>query len=215
MGQLQVAMNNPQKANDNLSSIYNASLELKSIIHDVLDISGIEYGVFKLSDSRFSPRKLIHRTAQDAACYANEKNQTIKSFVDNALPKTLVGDEKRLYQVIQNLLINAVKFTPERGDIQIRARVLREGGANSKKDDDRITLAIEVVDNGIGIPKEQQDMLFNIFEQIDGGSTRKHGGLGIGLALSKRLIEMMDGNIWVESEAGKGAKFTFTCRLGK
>ena len=108
--------------------------------------------------------------------------------------------------MLVNLLANAVKFSPEYGKIYFNANLLNE-------DSEIITLQIEVIDNGIGITKEQQKRLFDIFEQADGGSTRKHGGIGVGLALSKRIIDMMGGNIWVESEPDKGAKFTFTCKL--
>ena len=118
----------------------------------------------------------------------------------------LSGDEKRLKQVINIFLSNAIKFTPENGEICFDARKISE-------DDIMITIQIEVTDNGIGISKEQQDKLFSIFEQADGSLSREYGGIGLGLALSKRIIEMMDGDIWVESELGKGSKFYLTCKL--
>ena len=99
-----------------------------------------------------------------------------------------------------------VKFTPDSGMISLEAHL-------KNKDGDNITLQIEVKDNGIGISAEQQQGLFNMFEQADGGNTRKHGGIGLGLALSKRIIEMMGGTITIESELNEGAKFIITCEL--
>jgi signal transduction histidine kinase len=212
MGILQIAMMQPENASEYLPKINSAAFELKSILHDVLDISGMEYGVFKLTDSKFSLRMMMYNVVQDATRYAREKKQTIRSYVNDNLPSMFLGDEKRLYQVVQNLMMNAVKFTPEHGVIQIEAHEQRDEVGPQEKDG-RITVRIEVSDNGIGIPKERQDTLFEMFEQVDGGNTRKYGGLGIGLALSKRIVEMMDGDIRVVSEEDKGAKFTFTCKL--
>jgi signal transduction histidine kinase len=119
-----------------------------------------------------------------------------------------MGDEKRLKQVISNLLANAVKFTPENGEISFSAKKAEEENNN-------IVLRFEVKDNGIGISEDQQEALFTMFEQVDGGLTRKHGGIGIGLALSRRIIEMMGGEIWIESELDKGATFSFTGNFRK
>jgi len=145
---------------------------------------------------------------QTARYNASEKQQTINFKIDPTIPESMIGDEKRLKQVAANLLANAIKFTPEQGEIVFEIRVI-----NSDKG--IITLQVTVADNGIGISKEQQDKLFVIFEQVDGSLTRRYGGIGIGLALSKRIIEMMGGKIWVESELDKGAAFHFTCKLQK
>jgi len=103
-------------------------------------------------------------------------------------------------------LANAIKFSHENDEISFNAQVL-------SNENGKIKLQFEVKDNGIGISEEQQKGLFRMFEQVDGSNTRKHGGIGIGLALSKRIVEMMDGDMWIESELNKGAKFTFTCIL--
>jgi signal transduction histidine kinase len=105
--------------------------------------------------------------------------------------------------VISNILINAIKFTPEHGELSFKATMLDE-------DNEKVVLQVEITDNGIGISKEHQKNIFSLFEQSDGSNTRQYGGIGLGLAFSKRLIEMMGGKIWVESELGKGSKFIFT-----
>jgi len=118
----------------------------------------------------------------------------------------LKGDDKHLKQVINCLLSNAIKFTPEFGSIGFSAKLLSE-------DQGFVFIRMEVSDTGIGISDEQQRTLFNIFEQVDGSHNRKHGGIGLGLALSKRIIEMMGGEITVDSKPGRGSKFTFTCKM--
>jgi signal transduction histidine kinase len=139
---------------------------------------------------------------------SSEKQQVFNVNIDPAIPNSLVGDGKRLKQVLTTFLANAVKFTPEQGEISLSVRILDECS-------EIITLQFEVTDNGIGIAKKYQEKLFDIFEQADGGLTRKRGGIGIGLALSKRIIELMGGKIWVDTEPGKGSTFTFTCQMKK
>ena len=118
----------------------------------------------------------------------------------------LVGDDQRLSQVITNLLSNAVKFTPEEGSIHLDSRLLSEN-------DGICSLQISVADSGIGLTEEQKSRLFQSFEQADASTSRKYGGTGLGLVISKRIVELMDGKIWVESEPGKGSKFIFTVSL--
>jgi signal transduction histidine kinase len=110
--------------------------------------------------------------------------------------------------VIINLLTNAVKFTPEQGLINFSASLLGN-------DKEAVILKIEVTDNGIGISEEEQGKLFTTFEQLDGSLTRKYNGAGLGLAFSRRVVELMGGKIWVESAPGKGSKFIFTCKVKK
>jgi CheY-like chemotaxis protein len=119
---------------------------------------------------------------------------------------TLIGDENRYETIIMCLLSNAVKFTPEQGAIQLIASV-------RETENESITLQVEVVDNGIGIPEEQQEEIFAPFVQADGGIDRKFSGAGLGLSIAKRFIELMDGAIWVESEPDKGSRFVFTTKL--
>jgi signal transduction histidine kinase len=137
---------------------------------------------------------------------AIEKSQQFSFDPDPAIPSLLMGDSKRLAQVIVNPLTNAIKFTPEHGEIHLSAYLLG-------KDNGAVILKIEVKDNGIGISKEEQSKLFYVFEQLDGGLARKYGGAGLGLAFTKRIVELMGGNVWVDSEPGKGSKFSFTCKV--
>jgi len=208
MGIMQIINMNsiPENLKDYIKEIEKASKNLLHLIDDVLDITSMEYGAIKLSYAAFNANILFKNILQTACHNASEKQQIIKSNIDPTIPDSMTGDEKRLKQVIANLLANAIKFTPEQGEIYFEVRVL--SGENGI-----ITLQITVTDNGIGIAKEQQDKLFQIFEQVDGSNTRAFGGIGIGLAISRRIIEMMGGKIWVESELNKGASFHFTCKL--
>jgi len=196
----------PENIKGYLSIVDGASNDLLRLINDVLDVSSMEYGVFKLSSSTFDVNTMFKDVLQTANYNASEKQQVIKSSLDPAIPASLLGDEKRLKQVIASLLANAIKFTPEKGEISFTSQVLNINNGI-------VTLQITVTDNGIGIAKEHQNKLFAIFEQIDGSLSREHGGIGIGLAMSKRIVELMDGKIWVESELDKGATFSFTCKL--
>jgi CheY-like chemotaxis protein/anti-sigma regulatory factor (Ser/Thr protein kinase) len=118
----------------------------------------------------------------------------------------LIGDDQRLAQVITNLLSNAVKFTPEEGNITLDSRLLSETNEMCR-------IEISVTDTGIGITDENKKRLFESFEQADAGIARNFGGTGLGLPISKRIVELMDGNIWVESQTGKGSKFFFSVLL--
>jgi CheY-like chemotaxis protein len=173
------------------------------LIDDILDMSDIEDNKLRLFCSDFSFAVLIRDILNRANSDIKKKQQSLTTNIDPSIPDTLVGDEKRLAQSIMNLLSNAVKFTPEQGLIQINAFVLRV-------EEETLVMQIEVIDNGIGISKEQREKLFIPFEQADGGIDRKFGGAGLGLAISKHIVGLMGGEIWVESEPGKGSKFAFT-----
>ena len=210
MGMMQVIKKReaPENIKGCLETIDKESRHLLSLIDSVLDVSDIEYGIFTIKKAGFNWPDMINDVLIEAERNASVKSQTIKSDIDPAIPSILTGDEIRLRQVISNFMTNAVKYTPENGSVELKAQVLNE-------DNETITLEIKISDDGIGISKEQQSRLFDMFEQIDGGNTRKQGGIGIGLALSQRIVEMMDGTITVESELGKGAVFTFTCKLDR
>jgi signal transduction histidine kinase/CheY-like chemotaxis protein len=213
MGMAQVAQFQSRQGNyEDLDSCFDeiekASNEMMNLINDVLDVADMEYGIVKLVEADFNFNSMVDEVSEYVSCNASKKHQTFNSDIDSQIPGILAGDEKKLKQAITNLLRNAVKFTPEKGEINLKINMLGE-------DDEKVTLQIEVSDNGIGISKEQQKELFGIFEQADGSNSRTHGGVGVGLALSKRIIEMMDGEIKVESESNKGTKFVFTCKLKK
>ena len=198
----------PDNIKEHCNVMDSSAHTLMKMIDDVLDVSDMEYGTFKLSDSVFNFNIMARDLLREADKNAYKKRHILDCRVDPAIPPLLSGDEKRLKQVINILLSNAIKFTPENGEINFDAGKINEDAGT-------ITLQIMVADNGIGISKEQQDKIFNIFEQSDSSFTREYNGIGTGLALSKRIVEMMDGSIWVESELGKGAKFYFTCKLKK
>jgi len=208
IGMMQVAKMYPESIKESFEEIDSATRQLLSLINNVLDVSEMEYGTLKLSDAEFSFKSMMRTVLSDAVRHADKKNQKIVYDFDPDIPEDLVGDGKMLFKVINNLLANAIKFSPENSEIGFNIHKVEET-------DDDITIKCVVSDKGIGISQEQQHNLFNIFEQIDGSNTRKHGGIGIGLALSKRVINMMGGSIWVDSELNEGATFTFTCIMKK
>ena len=180
-----------------------ASTHLLGVINDILDVSKIEAGKFELSPTEFYFENMVQRVLTINNFRIEEKRQVLTVETDSAIPKMLYGDEQRLAQVITNLLSNAVKFTPEGGSIRISAKLLEER-------DGECGVEIRVTDSGIGISAEQQAKLFTSFQQAESDTSRKYGGTGLGLVISKNIVEMMGGEIWIESELGEGASFVFT-----
>ncbi|MDL2232047.1 response regulator [Ruminococcaceae bacterium OttesenSCG-928-L11] len=196
----------PDKKDDAFQKIKEASAHLLSLINDILDMSKMEANKLELSPVRFSFARVAEEAGDLIRVQLKEKAQTLTTEIDENIPETLVGDDVRLSQVLINLLSNAVKFTGERGEIGLRAFVKEKAGNG-------VTLQVEVSDTGIGISGEQQAKLFRMFEQADNSTSRSFGGTGLGLALSKRIVGLMDGEIWVESEPDKGSTFFFTVKL--
>ena len=188
------------------TKIEDASKHLLGVINDILDMSKIEAGKFELSDTEFRLENILRRVVGVINFRIAEKKQKLDVHIDKEIPKVLIGDDQRLAQVIANLLSNAVKFTPENGNISVDTLLLEE-------EDDICTLRFTVTDTGIGISLDQQARLFDSFQQADSNTTRQYGGTGLGLSISKNIIEMMGGEIWVESEVGKGSTFVFTIRM--
>ena len=185
--------------------IESASTHLLGIINDVLDISKFEANKLVLSFEDFSLEKMLERVVNVISHQMEEKKQFFILSIGKDVPETIKSDEQRLSQVITNLLSNAVKFTPDHCKISIFVRKLKEENGSC-------VLQFEVKDTGIGISQEQQKNLFTPFEQADGSISRKYGGTGLGLAISKQIVEMMDGEIKIESEVGQGASFIFNIR---
>ena len=183
--------------------IENASQHLLGVINDVLDMSKIEANKFELSNVEFNFEKMLQRVVSIIAFRADEKKQNLTVNIDKSIPRTLIGDDQRLAQVITNLLGNAIKFTSERGSIKLDTRFLGE-------ENGVYTIRIAVKDSGIGISPEQQQHLFHSFEQADSKTSRRYGGTGLGLVISKNIIEQMGGSIELESDLGKGSSFSFT-----
>ncbi|MDR0316736.1 MAG: response regulator [Treponema sp.] len=188
------------------TKIEDASNHLLGVVNDVLDMSKIEANKFELVPAEFDFEKMLQRVVNVVNFRVDERRQKFTVYIDQAIPRVLVGDDQRLAQVIANLLGNAIKFTPEEGSISLVARFVEEK-------DDVCTIQISVSDTGIGINHEQQEKLFMSFEQAESSTTRKFGGTGLGLAISKSIVELMGGRIWIESELGKGAVFTFTIQV--
>jgi signal transduction histidine kinase/DNA-binding response OmpR family regulator len=186
-----------------LDKINDASAHLLGVINDILDMSKIEANKFDLSPTEFSFEKMLQRVVNVINFRVDEKSQHFTVHMDKHIPRTLIGDNQRLAQVITNLLSNAVKFTPDKGSIRLNAFLIKE-------EDHICTIQIEVQDTGIGIDDEQQLRLFSSFQQADSSISRRFGGTGLGLAISKQIVEMMGGEIWVKSEPNRGSTFGFT-----
>ncbi|MDR0220107.1 MAG: cache domain-containing protein, partial [Lachnospiraceae bacterium] len=186
--------------------IEEASGHLLGVINDILDMSKIEYGKLELAPREFSFEKMLTKVVNITSFRAEEKKQKVNVHIDEALPQTIIGDEQRLAQVISNLLGNAVKFTPEGGNLGVRAVLLGEK-------DGVCEIRVSVSDSGIGISPEQQLILFQPFQQAERTTSRKFGGTGLGLAICKSIVEMMDGRIWIESELGEGTAVVFVVML--
>jgi CheY-like chemotaxis protein len=195
-----------ERKNYALDKIEVASTHLLGVINDVLDMSKIEANMLELSPVEFVFDKMLQKIITVVNFRIDEKQQKFSIHIDKAIPKTLIADDQRLAQVVTNLLINAVKFTPEKGSISLDARYMGE-------ENDLCVVKISVSDTGIGISKEQQKHLFTSFQQAESSTTRKFGGSGLGLAISKSIVEMMDGKIWIESELDKGSTFIFTVKM--
>ena len=187
----------------NMSKI--SSQHLLSVINDILDISQIESERFTLEERNFSLAQTIDQALQMQDAAAQAKGLRLSHEVSPALPDLLRGDTTRLRQILINFIGNAIKFST-RGQITVRASALEE-------DNHSLLLKIEVSDQGIGISPEQQARLFHAFTQADGSMTRKYGGTGLGLIISKRIALLMSGDAGVSSEAGVGSTFWATARL--
>jgi len=182
---------------------------LLAIINDILDFSKIEAGLLELETQPF----FVHRSVEEAldllTVMAFDKGIEIGALVHPGVPTAVMGDVTRLRQVLLNLLSNAVKFTTK-GEVTVEVSVAEQA---AEANDGSVHLLFRVRDTGIGIPADRMDRLFRPFSQVDASTSRKYGGTGLGLVISKRLVEMMGGRIWVESEPGKGTTFHFTVKL--
>ena len=199
-----------RKQSDYLTKIQSSANSLLGIINDILDFSKIEAGKLDMEAVDFSLDDVLDNLANLVTVKAEEKEDLEVLFaLAPDVPRQLVGDPLRLGQVLINLSNNAVKFT-NAGEVVVSTEMV-------EKDVERLTLKFSVRDTGIGLTKDQMGKLFQSFSQADTSTTRKYGGTGLGLTISKRLAELMGGEIWVESQYGKGTVFSFTAKfdLGK
>jgi PAS domain S-box-containing protein len=190
------------KQRDYLTKTKSAAQSLLGIINDILDFSKIEAGKLEIEHTDFRLDDVLANVSDVVSQKAQEKNLEFLIAAQQELPPALLGDPLRLGQILINLINNAVKFT-ERGEIVVTAALAEIVG-------DRANLQFSVRDTGIGMTAEQSARLFQPFSQADSSTTRKYGGTGLGLSICKRLIELMGGNIWVESNYGRGSAFHFT-----
>jgi len=179
---------------------------LLSLINDILDYSKIEAGKLEIDAIAFNLGDSLGDTMKTLSLRAHQKGLELAFEITPDVPDALVGDPGRLRQIIVNLVGNAIKFT-EQGEVVLHVET-------QLRTQDDIRLHFTVADTGIGIPTEVQTSIFAAFKQADGSMTRKYGGTGLGLSISSRLLELMGGRIWVESEAGKGSRFHFIVRFG-
>ncbi|MDK2807725.1 MAG: two-component system, NarL family, sensor histidine kinase BarA [Clostridiales bacterium] len=179
---------------------------MTTIINDLLDFSKLEAGKFSLEERKFRFREFMDRAIEAYLPTINEKGLTLRVNITPTVPEFLIGDELRLMQIINNLLSNSIKFTNV-GQISIEVNMTEED------ENGVVELFFMVIDTGIGIDKQDMDKLFKDFSQVDASITRRYGGTGLGLSITKQLVELMQGNIFVQSERGKGSTFSFSVRL--
>jgi PAS domain S-box-containing protein len=189
-----------------LRTVSGSADSLLEIVNDILDFSKIESHKMELEIAEFDPRQCIEEAMRQLAIRGREKGLEMTSHVADALPARLLGDAHRLRQVLTQVVGNAIKFT---GTGEVALRVEEEAGPP-----DQVRLHFQVRDTGIGISREKRETIFAPFYQADGSSTRKHGGTGLGLTIASRLVQLMDGRLWVESELGAGSTFHFSAGFG-
>ena len=208
IGMAYLALKTPlsEKQRDYVNKIHHAGTSLLGVINDILDVSKIEAGRLDIEAVDFRLDDVIASVTAITAQKAQDKGLEFLVDVADSVPQTLVGDSLRLGQVIANLVNNAIKFTAQ-GEVYLTAEVLDQVG-------ERATLRFAVKDTGIGMTPEQAARLFQPFSQADASTTRKHGGTGLGLTICRRLVELMGGEIWLESEPGAGSTFLFTVSVG-
>jgi len=196
---------NPEQAES--ARIINSSAQiLLALVNDILDFSRIDSGRLVLEISPFDLRECINQSVMPLFHQIKMKNLRLVMDIPPDIPQRVQGDSLRLQQVLTNLIGNAVKFTVE-GKIEVKVRM-------TSANEERAWFLFTVTDTGIGIAPENREQIFNAFHQADSSTTRRFGGSGLGLAISRNLVSLMGGNLWFESESGKGSSFSFTVVLG-
>lgn len=209
MIELTMITNLTSEQQDNLKTAQSCANNLLAIINDILDFSKMEANKMSIEDINFDLRKKIEEVFKEHSYFSEEKGLEFSYTISSGVPQYLSGDPKRLKQILNNLVGNAIKFT-DSGEVNLSVRKIKAA-------EDSVELKFSVSDTGIGISSENQKKLFKTFSQVDGSITRKYGGTGLGLVISRQLVEIMGGHMSVESEQGKGSTFSFaiTFKLGK
>lgn len=203
MTSLALSIEVSEEVSEYLRMAQDAANQLLTLLNDVLDYSKIEAGKLTLERIEFSPREVLKRTARMLGLKAHEKGLELLYEIDRDVPSVLVGDPYRLQQLLVNFIGNAVKFTKQ-GQVTVSMSGRGEHGPAYR-------MQCSVKDTGIGIDPDQQANIFDPFTQADGSTTRKYGGSGLGLSISRQIVSLMDGRIWMESQVGQGSTFTFDC----
>ena len=190
---------------DYLSTVLESGESLLSIINEILDFSKVEAGKFELESLAFEVREEIGEALRSLGVRAHAKQLELAWRVAPNVPTVVIGDSSRLRQILVNLVGNAIKFTHQ-GEVVVDVKC-----TDTTADDVELHFCVE--DTGIGIPKDKMESVFEAFQQVDSTMTRRFGGTGLGLAISSRMVSLMGGRCWVESEVGRGSEFHFTCRF--
>ncbi len=198
---LDTTMTEEQK--ENIQVAKDAADNLLNLINDILDLSRVEAGKLSIEVIEFNLHNVVKNVCKGMAVLAMKKNLDLIFKVKPDVPELLEGDPIRLRQVLINLINNAIKFTPK-GKIEVQVQL-------EKRIDQECVVLFSVEDEGIGIPADKLDRIFEVFSQVDKSTSRRFGGTGLGLAISKRLVELMGGRIWVKSQESRGSTFYFTC----
>lgn len=209
MTQLTLDTDLTQYQREMLNIVNNLANSLLTIIDDILDLSKIEARRMVIEEIPYTLRGTVFNALKTLAVKANEKFLDLTYKVDSSVPDHVIGDSFRLRQIILNLVGNAIKFT-EHGEVSLTIKEWADQ-VDVKMGEYAVEFVVE--DTGIGIAQDKLNLIFDTFQQADGSMTRKFGGTGLGLSISKRLVNLMGGDLWVNSEAGKGSQFHFTCRV--
>lgn len=209
LGMTYLALNSPHDAEQRkyLRLVTSSAETLLQSINGLLDFSKIEAGKLELEDIPFSVLELVDETVRSFSRDIQTSGVRIEAHVNADVPSRLCGDPLRLRQVLVNVVGNAVKFTRE-GEIEVQV-------SRVDKQDEKIALQFLVRDTGVGIPAEKHRSIFEAFEQADSSTTREYGGTGLGLAIASKIVGMMGGRMWVESQPGHGSSFFWTARFAR
>lgn len=202
-----------EEQRDYTNTIQTSANSLLMIINDILDLSKVAAGMMKLKFEWFHTRSLIEDVNELVSTMAIAKRLELNYIVDEDVPAWVKGDKIRIRQVLLNVIGNAIKFTTV-GEVFSRCRVYREASESSKAASHELTLEFAIIDTGRGFTKEEAELIFKPFSQIDGSSTRQHGGSGLGLVISRQLVELHGGKMEGSAVPGKGSTFTFTAKFG-
>jgi len=205
MASLALANNKSPVVETYLKSVQNSAQVLLNLLNDILDLSSIESEKINMEQIEFSIRETIEQSVTLFAKKAYEKEIELILNFDHSIPEKAIGDPYRLTQILNNLISNAIKFTSE-GAITVNVQLSKQNARN-------VQLTFSVQDTGVGIDPRHHNRIFEVFTQADSSTTRKYGGTGLGLTICKKLVEKMDGKIWIESQINEGSTFYFTPRF--